>query len=157
MFPVGFRVDFEGHEIIDYPAELDLGSYGIEIVESGVRNLVRVLWSRLHYKTVCACAGHEDNLPFPWMVVLINAAPELEKLARAIARFNTSLGNNSHPPRVDQTWVLLPLVNANSGFAIYIQPADINNTCSTARISELRKSADALAEFLETKCADIFE
>lgn len=144
--------DFEGHEIIPFDPEMDLEICGFDYVEEGVRNLVKVLWKH-SYKTVCSCAGHENDLsPYPWIVIPINLNTQgtmFPKLVEVIAKFNMSLGENGQLARDIDTWSIIPIIAPSCGFAIYLEPTDINVKRSTQRISELRKSANNLAFFLE--------
>jgi hypothetical protein len=151
-------MDFEGHEIIPLYPEMDLEAVGFDVVEKGVRDLVRILW-KLGYRTVCSCAGHERELePFPWVAIPMDTASPrrpLEKLAHAVARFNMTFGTNGQLPALKDTWALVPLFGP-CGFAIYLQPSDNNKGESLARISELRKISKSLADYLESQCGDIF-
>jgi hypothetical protein len=150
--------DPDGDMTTPIEAKLNLDDVGFRIIESGVQDLVRVLWQR-GYKTIASCAGHKRELePYPWVAISIDPADSqnlLEKLLNAVARFNMSLGENGRLPEALKTWVLVPLFTI-SGFAIYIQPYDNNPICDPDKISELRKTSRNLAHFIEQECADIF-
>lgn len=150
--------DPDGHPIIPLHPELDLREVGFDVVELGVRNLVKILWE-LGYRTVCSCAGHPKELePYPWVVIPIDltvSGEQLLKLAEAVAHFNISLGKDGRLPQALRTWALVP-ISGPSGFAIYLQPLNPNTRRSPKTISRLRTSADQLALYLEKKCKGIF-
>lgn len=145
-------IDFEGDEIIPCGPEMDLEVCGFDYVEKSIRNLVKVLWKN-GYKTVCSCAGHENELsPYPWVVIPIDLQTQrhiLAKLLEIIAKFNMSLGENGQLAKDIDTWSIVPIIAPSCGFSIYLEPTDINIKHSKQRISELRKSANDLAEFIE--------
>jgi hypothetical protein len=157
MFSVS--LDPDGHSAIHQPAALDLDKVGFDYVERGVRNLVETLW-RFNYHAVCSCAGHEDDLePYPWIVIPIDIAEnpnKLSKLAEAVARYNMTLAESGHLPTATNVWILLPLFGPSGEFVIYLHPLDTNPERTPRRISELRKSADALASFLKWNCGNLF-
>jgi len=150
--------DPDGHKTTPLLPELDLDVRGFDVVEVGVRELVKVLWG-LGYRTVCSCAGHTKGLePYPWVVIPMGSASisnPLEKLALAVARFNVSLGKNGSLPEALKTWVLAPHCHIG-GLLIYLQPLDTNVVRSPQRISELRQSSEKLASFIKNECNDIF-
>jgi hypothetical protein len=144
----------DGDKIMPLPPEMDLEEYGFEIIEEGVKKLVKVLW-RLNYKTVCSCAGHKSALePYPWVAILIDLndpTKQLERLAETVARFNISIGKNGNLPRAIDTWTLMPIISPK-GFSIYLQPCNINTRRSFKKILRLRKAADELASYIEKEC-----
>lgn len=150
--------DPDGHKTTPLLPELDLDIKGFDVVEVGVRELVKVLWG-LGYRTVCSCAGHTKGLePYPWVVIPVgsaNISNPLDKLAMAVARFNVSLGKNGRLPEALKTWVLAPHCHVQ-GLLIYLQPLDTNIGRLPERISELRQSSAKLALFVKNECADIF-
>jgi hypothetical protein len=155
---VGQNPDPDDHPTIPFPPEMDLEVQGFEVVELGIRELVKVLW-KFGYRTVCSCAGHRHDLePYPWVVIPMNLAVvsnPLEKLAKAVARYNVSLEKDGKMPQALMIWTLSPLCR-DQELVIYLQPLDTNTVRSLKKISELRRSATKMAHFMRDKCKDIF-
>jgi hypothetical protein len=150
--------DPDGRETAPYEIGLDLEDVGFSVIEQGIRDLVKIL-RKLGYKTICSCAGHERALePYPWIAIPMEFTghrDQLEKLFRAVARFNISLGENGALPEALEAWILLPM-NTSYGFTVYLQPYDNNQRRDPEKISQLRQASRRLALFIEQECADIF-
>ena len=135
------------------PPLIDLNSSGFDVIEHGIRNLVRTLWGK-GYQTACSCAGHRGGLePLPW--VAISAArltPEqLPRLVMAISLFNASQGEKGQLPEAANTWVLSPQY-LHRELVLYLRPQSLNETESREEILRLRKLGEELARFIENEC-----
>lgn len=138
------RFDFKG---VPYDAEINLDKSGFEVIDEGVRELVKVI-HEMGFETICSCGGHTHVLEaFPWLVFKIKIGNDnLNQLISTLCHFNSQKIINSAPRAVD-FWSL-NFIDFSGVSAAYLCPSDINEKKSLKRLIELCKDGESLAKTL---------
>ncbi|MFH1178254.1 MAG: hypothetical protein V1711_00810 [bacterium] len=140
----------ERREVIGKVPEIDLNCSGFDVVESGIRSLVQVLWNH-GYVTTCSCAGHTFALePLPWVAILANktSSQKLIALFTKVGHFNLKQGKDGKLPKIADTWVLSPQI-VGGDLVVYLRPQSCNEHWSRNELLRLRHLGEDLSKFIE--------